>query len=277
LVQIQPPQPNFEIYVIVIPSLFFYSFPFLNIRPYGFFLLLGLSLFSYFFVSRGKSRLNINTASLFDVVLIGLLSAIIGGRLFYLLEISSALFSTTNSFDVQSGGLSIIGALIVVPISLYFYSWVRRISFLRLLDEICLYAPILDIFGRLGCLFAGCCYGALQESSWSIMYCSDNFLAPQNVQLLPIQFLFAVAFFVVLGILQGVGVMLERSGKYNSGIISGIYFFSAAAIRFVLDFWRGDRLPSWYLGVTGYQFLSLGILVISGIFFSYRLYSKQKI
>ena len=77
--------------------------------------------------------------------LVGLIfGAMFGGRFGYMLfyGLDQLTSNPLSLFFVWEGGLSFHGGLVGVIVSLYFYSYLHKISFLRLADSICLAMPI---------------------------------------------------------------------------------------------------------------------------------------
>lgn len=65
----------------------------------------------------------------------------------------------TTAFELISGGL--FGALLMV----YLICRIRKQNFADLSDILTVGIPLFHCFGRVGCFFAGCCYG-VESNSW---------------------------------------------------------------------------------------------------------------
>ncbi|MBE6652238.1 MAG: prolipoprotein diacylglyceryl transferase [Ruminococcaceae bacterium] len=105
-------------------------------------------------------------------------------------------------------------------------------------------------FGRLGCLMAGCCYGARSDAWYAVqMVGMDHKVIP--VQLFEALFLFA---------LSAVLLILYRKGKRYE---MPIYMITYACWRFVAEILRGD-----YRGATVVDFLTpsqlISVLLLAG-------------
>jgi phosphatidylglycerol:prolipoprotein diacylglycerol transferase len=139
--------------------------------------------------------------------------------------------------------------------------------------------PTCDVFapgialghaiGRLGCLFAGCCYGQPTTLPWGIVF-SDPFAAsyvgtPLGVHLHPTQLYEAGAELVILAVL----LFSERRGRPFAGRTFWIYTLLYAISRFVIEFFRGDERGS-LLGLSTSQFIS-AVLVPLSVFMLIRL------
>lgn len=80
-------------------------------------------------------KTKISKESIYDLVLYGLPSAIVGARLYYVI-FKWDLYKNNliDIFNLRGGGLAIYGGVIGAVISTYIYSRVKKINFLKLLD-----------------------------------------------------------------------------------------------------------------------------------------------
>lgn len=187
---------------------------------------------------------------------------LIGARAMYVLGCENFLFMPMSDIcDLQSGGLSVLGSLIIVPIALFAWTFFKGRSLLPVLNIACFCAPILDVFGRLGCFFGGCCYGIV--SYWfPVVYLDPLAGAPIRIPLFPVQLFTSALFLLVFGVFWWMRLYIDTD-KPLQGFFIAAYFSCAAFIRFSVDFFRGDRgeaiVTMWPRFITTYQ---AGCLVI---------------
>lgn len=119
-----------------------------------------------------------------------------------------------------------------------------------------LVTPLFHTFGRIGCFFAGCCYGI--PCQWGITI-SGNHLIPElnDVSRLPIQLIEAGANLLIFGILA---FLYGRNGRRPS--LLSLYTLLYAPLRFVLEFFRGDEIRGIWLGLSTSQWISLGLVIV---------------
>lgn len=91
---------------------------------------------------------------------------------------------------------------------------------------------IAHAFGRLGCLFAGCCYGKPTDA-WFGIACADDY-ALAGVKVVPTQ-LFEMLFLIVLS-----GVMALLYFKFRFNYNFAVYAIAYGIWRFTLEFFRYD-------------------------------------
>jgi phosphatidylglycerol:prolipoprotein diacylglycerol transferase len=118
------------------------------------------------------------------------------------------------------------------------------------------------IVGRLGCLFAGCCYGKPTTVPWAITF-TDPFAAanvgtPLNVPLHPTQLYEAGAEALILGLL----LATESRGRRFPGRTFWLYMLLYAVSRYVIEIYRGD--PRGAVGIfSTSQFISVILVPLS--------------
>ena len=122
---------------------------------------------------------------------------------------------------------------------------------------------IAHAFGRLGCTFAGCCYG--KEADWGIYF------ATAGTKVIPTQ-LFECIFLVILSVVMAV---LYFKFKFNCNL--GLYLVAYGVWRFIIEFFRNDDRGSFIPGLSPSQFWCI-IMVLAGIgyFFLYKYVLKAK-
>jgi len=89
-----------------------------------------------------------------------LLSSIVGARLFYVvLNWDYYQDQWLDIFKIWEGGLVFYGGFIAAVLMCLVYIHKHQLNFWKMGDIIIPSVPLGHIFGRLGCFFAGCCYG----------------------------------------------------------------------------------------------------------------------
>ncbi len=124
------------------------------------------------------------------------------------------------------------------------------------------FAPGLALghaIGRLGCLAAGCCWGASCDRSWAITFRSMDAHeltgVPLGVPLHPTQLYESLAEFAIFGFLY------YRFGRRRrDGEILGWYLTLYSSVRFVVEFFRNHE-QSLVAGLSLTQWISIGTLL----------------
>jgi phosphatidylglycerol:prolipoprotein diacylglycerol transferase len=170
-----------------------------------------------------------------------IISALVGAKL--LLLVTDFGTYTSNPRELlslaRSGGVFYGGLILAVVVALWY---IRRIG-LPLWTTCDVFAPGIalgHVIGRLGCLFAGCCFGKPTELPWGITF-TDPFAAanvgtPLNVPLHPTQIYEAGAEALILALL----LATESRGRRFAGRTFWLYMLLYAISRFVIEMYRGD-------------------------------------
>ena len=119
-------------------------------------------------------------------------------------------------------------------------------------------------FGRIGCFFAGCCYGKPTEAWYGIQF------PGLDTKVIPTQLFEAIFLFVLSAVM--IVLLFVIHFKYNMSL----YLISYGVWRFVIEYFRGDYRGSFIPGLSPSQFWSI-IMVLAGIavFFLYRYFDPK--
>lgn len=110
-----------------------------------------------------------------------IISGLIGARALYV-SIYPAEFANDllDIFRVWNGGLVYSGAFIFGSSGAMLYLKSQKQKILPWLDSFAPAVALGQSVGRLGCFFAGCCYGKPTELPWGITFTNTDSLAPSS-------------------------------------------------------------------------------------------------
>lgn len=184
-----------------------------------------------------------------------------GGKLLYILvsfqDIDfSVVFRNVKSFNTFLGsGFVFYGGIAGGFLALLFVQKVHGIEtdgYIRILDPC---TSLGHAFGRIDCSLTGCCYG--KETSCRIFYrYADSLIAPNGVNLFPVQGMESLCLFVLTPIL--VNLYLKNPARR----VHLVYFVSYAGIRFVLEFFRGDAGRGHFFFLSTSQIISIILIIL---------------
>jgi phosphatidylglycerol:prolipoprotein diacylglycerol transferase len=209
---------------------------FLTIHTYGVLVAAGFLLGLGLAVKQAKKE-GIPSNKIVDLGFYVLLSALIGSRLlFILINASHYIENPLEIFKIWEGGLVFYGGvLLTVPTFLWY---VRKHS-LGVWSTADLFAPSLAVahaIGRIGCFFAGCCYGKPAEGfPWAVTFTDPESLAIIGIPLHPTQLYESLGEFINFFIL----IILRRYKSFN-GQLFMTYILLYSVLRFIVEFYRGD-------------------------------------
>lgn len=157
------------------------------------------------------------------------------------------------------GGNVFYGGLIGAVIGILIYCRIYKVKVKPLADLYAIMIPFVHAFGRIGCFFAGCCYGMEYHGFGAIQF-PDNKYIPElsEVPRVPTQLIEVVMNFICFGVL----LYLYKKNKITEGKLVGCYICYYSVFRFINEFFRGDVVRGAVFGLYTSQIVSLCILPI---------------
>jgi phosphatidylglycerol:prolipoprotein diacylglycerol transferase len=234
-------------------------FSFFGIKLYSYGLFAAFAfLAAFFYISAGVKKTKpplIAPDALQNLFLLSAAIAIAGARLLYvLINLKSFLQAPADIFKIWEGGLVYYGGFVCAVLFVVFYLKKHKIPALNFAD---ITAPALALghaLGRVGCFFAGCCYGKPAEVPWSVVFSNADSLALKNVHIHPTQLYESVFNFLIFVILH-----LYNKRKRGSGKTAAFYLILYSVMRFTVEFFRGDERGEFLLGLSPSQNISLAL------------------
>lgn len=134
-----------------------------GVKTYGFCLMVGF-LSAVWFAMRRAARVKADPDVVLDLSFLSLIFGVGGARAFYVIHYWQTQFANTPNkilavLDITKGGLEFLGGFLGATIAAIIYARVKRISIRLYLDIMAPGAMWGLAFGRIGCLFNGCCFG----------------------------------------------------------------------------------------------------------------------
>ncbi|HET7219142.1 MAG TPA: prolipoprotein diacylglyceryl transferase [Vicinamibacterales bacterium] len=210
------------------------------VYTYGLLLAAAYLLGLQFALVRAKSR-GLNPNRVMDLGIWIIVSALVGAKLMLLVvERDRFGWSVNDLMNLfRSAGVFYGGLIAAVTVAL-FYLWRHRMPVWTVTDVFAPGIALGHVIGRLGCLFAGCCFGRQTDVPWAITFHNEfahqNVGTPLNVALHPTQLYEAGAELLILGML----LALERRGRAFPGRTFWTYMLVYGISRFVIEIYRGD-------------------------------------
>ncbi len=243
----------------------------ITIHWYGIFVAAGF-IAAVMVLMYNRKYAGIEPDEIFNLTLYGMISGILGARVFYVVEFWDQFRGNLTEISrIDHGGLVFYGGFICATLTLLIYAKIRKMDILRLLDIL---APALAVghaFGRIGCFMNGCCFGKPSEIFCAIRFPEGSApaLAFPGQSLHPVQ-LYEAACNIMLAV-----ILAYLLKKLRPGQIAAVYFFSYGVLRFILECFRGDNRDFVMNVFSPAQFI--GILVsTSGIFLFFHLRKRPE-
>jgi phosphatidylglycerol:prolipoprotein diacylglycerol transferase len=211
-----------------------------SIHGYGLMIAIGLLAFIYL-VQRDPRFKELKLENSFSsILMLGIVMALIGGRALFFITHPEMISSPSDFLAFYEGGFSILGSILAVLFTLPAYLRYLQIPIIPFIDLITLYTPLLQSISRIGCFFAGCCYGLPSDLPWAVTYTDTESAAPLYTCLHPTQIYSSIGLMLIFALLYFV---IQKIFK-KPGQIACFYFLGIGIERFTVEFWRGDVVPN---------------------------------
>ncbi len=217
-----------------------------------------------------------NKSDFLDLLANSVTLAILGGRILHVISEREFYNNFWDMLKIWDGGLSSLGAAIALIIYLPITLARRKIPIFPVMDLAGIYGPLLHSITRIGCFFAGCCWGCKTEVMWAITYTNLDLPGPLNIPIHPTQIYSSIAYFCIFLFTR---YMYKNIYRYP-GHIAMVYLMLMSLERFCLDFFRGERSLSlnknsylYHLSID--QWIAIFIF-LGAIFVSYLICLKNK-
>ena len=234
----------------------------ITIYSYGVMMALGIIMAMLLALYRGKRR-GFDLDVITDISFYGILGGIIGAKLLYFITEAQSIIKRPGAIlDMLSGGFVVYGAILGGIAGGYIYCRVKKINFLEHFDLLVPSLALAQGIGRIGCLLAGCCYGAETNSFIGIVFSRSSY-APNGIKIYPTQIISSLGDFLITIIL----LVFAKTQRKN-GQVAGLYMVLYSIGRFFIEFLRDD--PRGKIGMLSTsQFICIFIL-IGGIIMLYK-------
>jgi phosphatidylglycerol:prolipoprotein diacylglycerol transferase len=225
----------------------------LTIHGYGLMIAIGI-ITAYIVLEKRAKRKGFDPDNAFDMAMWAALGGALGAKLlYYIVEIRSIIENPKLLLNVANGFV-VYGGIIGGSICCIIYCRVKKLNTLQWFDLVLPEIAIAQGFGRIGCLLAGCCYGAPTTGSIHITF-TESLFAPNNVWLYPTQIMSSAANFLNFLVLVFV---IPRFFK-KPGQVSAFYLIFYSVGRFIIEIFRGDIERGAVGALSTSQFISIFI------------------
>jgi phosphatidylglycerol:prolipoprotein diacylglycerol transferase len=242
------------------PILFYLgSFP---IHSYG--VMVALAFLAGLWTATLRARREkISSEIIGDVTLWIMVGGIAGARAVYVVtywndEFAGGKFS--EIFAIWNGGLVYYGGLIGATIAGMIYIRWKKLRLWKITD---IFAPSIalgSVFGRIGCLLNGCCYGRFCAAPWAITFPEGHETHPAGMPAIPVHPTEIYDALLNLGLYFFLAWLFRR--KKFDGQIFATYLILYAVCRSIVEYFRGDY-PADHVhsGLTSAQLVSIPIFI----------------
>jgi len=222
-----------------------------------------------------------NSGNYYDLAVIGVLAAIVGARLYYVLfSLDYYLANPVEIFHIRNGGLAVYGGIIGGFLVGFIVCRVKKISYLQVLDTVAPTIALGQAIGRWGNFFNREAFGDYTDSFFAMQIRMDqvggtitenirshvvSVNGADYIQVHP-TFLYESAWCLLLFVL----ILVFRKYQQYHGEVLLWYLGGYGLERFFVEGLRTDSLMIGSTGMAVSQILSGVLFLISFIILLYR-------
>jgi phosphatidylglycerol---prolipoprotein diacylglyceryl transferase len=190
-----------------------------------------------------------------------IVGAILGARALHVISYWRESYAERPIVEILAiwhGGLVYYGGLIGASLACILYTRLKKLPLWKVADILAPSIALGYVFGRLGCLLNGCCYGRACDLPWAIRFPPGNPLNPPTFPVHPTEVYDSL---LNLGLYAALA-WLHRHKKFD-GQVFAAYLVAYALLRSFVEMFRGDYPEhQHYLGgwATPAHLVSFGIL-----------------
>jgi phosphatidylglycerol:prolipoprotein diacylglycerol transferase len=257
-----------------------FNFGGIPIYTYGVLVAVGV-LLSLWYGRRQAPRAGVDPDKLWNMGIYFVLVALIVAKIW--LVLSAWDYYLANPHEIlsvatfQSGG-TFYGGLVGGVLTILLYTHFQKMALLPTLDTCAAALPIGHAIGRMGCFFAGCCYGKPSTEPWAVTFTNPTAAqlagTPLGVHLHPTQLYEASLEFLNFLFLMWLGKRQRFVGQ-----IFGAYLMLYGTERGIIEFFRGDpgRSMMFHDSVSLMQLVSAALIVTGALLWWRGLNGKAPI
>lgn len=232
---------------------------------YGLMSAIGI-LAAYFFIEHRAKKKGLAFERAFGLLIYCLIFGYLGSKLLYFLTILPRIIEDPSLIlRSLTDGWVVFGGILGGIFGGYIYCKKRQLPAWSFFDIGLTGVALAQGFGRVGCFFAGCCYGCETSSPFHTTFIDSQF-APNGVPLVPTQILSSAFDFLLFFFL----LAYDGRGKKNAGEVTGLYLILYSLGRFVIEFWRGDLARGAVGALSTSQFISIFTFIAGVVIFVKR-------
>lgn len=227
-----------------------------TIHMYGIMIAIGVIAAYILCEYRAKKR-ELDSDIIFGILWCTMVGGVIGSRLLYYIVSIKDIMDDISIIWNFSTGFVVYGFIIGGVASSYIYCRIKKVSAAKYFDLIMPEVALAQGIGRIGCFFAGCCYGRQTDSVFGIAFKHSDY-APNGVKLIPTQLISSAGDFIIAGIL-----FLYAEKERPDACVGALYMILYGLGRFLIEFLRNDYRGN--VGILSTSQLISVIVFVAGI------------
>lgn len=186
-----------------------------------------------------------------------IVAGILGGKLFYVIFFWPDFLAgwRERGWGSLREGFVFFGGFLMAAAATVVFARRHQLALGKLADALAPGVAVGHFFGRLGCFFNGCCYGAPSAVPWAVQFPPNH--VSGGVPVHPTQLYEAAG-----NLLIAVVLLWWTPRRRFAGQVAWGYAVLYGVMRFVVEFFRGDYARRYVLDLTLSQMIALALVVV---------------
>lgn len=234
-----------------------------ELASYGVMTALGYVAASLYLLPR-LHKIKLDKDTFWNLIFIAFMGAILGAKLLFIgvtwPQLDGSWTEKVMYFIHNFRyGFVFYGGMITAIAALVFYMKKKHLPLLQTSDFMIVGLPLGHALGRVGCFLAGCCHGKPTTLPWGVTFTDPHaMVAPEllGVPVHPTQLYEAFGNLLLFFLLHKL-----YNRPHANGSVLLAYIACYGALRFVLEFFRGDARGAYILGLSPAQLITLLLAV----------------
>lgn len=234
-----------------------------NMAIYTYGLMMAIAFFVGITLARKEAdRLGQDSEKIMDLSFYILIASVIGSRLFYVFtDPRTFLSDPIEIFRIWNGGLVFYGGFIMALAVAMIYMKKTGMPLWQTTDIMSPGLALGQAIGRIGCFFAGCCYGKICDMPWAITFNHPDSLAPQGLPLHPTQLYSVLSDFSIFVVLW----LFRKKIRFH-GQLFWLYVLLYGITRPIIEIYRGDFRGQTYFHVFSIsQVIGISLAIVAAV------------
>ncbi|MHC4528073.1 MAG: prolipoprotein diacylglyceryl transferase, partial [Planctomycetota bacterium] len=152
------------------PELFELPIIHVTVKSYGLMMVVGF-VCAIYLIRRLSRDITPDPQMITNAALYSLIAGVVGARVFFVVHHWEEFQGRAASVvAIWQGGLELLGGVILAIVVIFSYLLYHKLPIRRYLDILAIGLMAALVFGRIGCVLNGCCFGKPCEVPWAIRF-----------------------------------------------------------------------------------------------------------
>lgn len=241
-----------------------------TIHGYGFMIAMGI-LVAFWLAERLAKKYHLLPEKIDTLIFLCVIVGFMGAKVLFILTVWKD-FLVDPIGILGSQGFVVYGGILFGALAGYLYCKKEDLDFFSYFNILAPCISLAQAFGRVGCFFAGCCYGLPTDAWYGVTFPADSLGPGPGIKVIPTELLSSFGNLLIFGALYFILTKTKQSRK------TGAWYLVLYGIgRFLVEFLRGDLIRGQVGILSTSQFISLFVVAAGILLMIYQNKRKEEI